>query len=78
MFDAISASIASNNVAVAGPLCGVVFGAGLTWLMQRNEWGRQRRWELRRELRGNAVIMTARDALGNRDAGELPLFDESN
>jgi hypothetical protein len=168
----------------AGPLCGVALGASLTWLIQRNEWGRQRRWELRRDttldavraladledalldlntafqqpkgmpteeaqvaltsrqfdaiqrfkegsaaykrahividlsvggdlskrlsdyfqfalpyakevlnrresclktehmkelaLRGNAAIMAARDALGIKDAGELPLLDESN
>jgi len=29
-------------------------------------------------LRGNAAIMAARDALGIKDAGELPLLDESN
>jgi len=172
-------------LAAIGPLCGVVIGAGLTWWIQRNEWGRQRRWELRRDailgairgladledsvttldsaftlpedtpteearaaqrnlqldallqfrkhssaykgahivadlavggnlsrnlsqyfqfalplvrqglnnrkpflesaakkkelaLRGNAVIMSAREALGIKGAGDLPLFDESN
>ncbi len=29
-------------------------------------------------LRGNAVIMSAREALGIKDAGDLPLLDESN
>ncbi len=37
------------------PLLGVVLGAGLTWLVQRNEWGRQRRWELRRDTTLDAV-----------------------
>lgn len=29
-------------------------------------------------LRGNAVIMSAREALGIKDAGDLPLLDELN
>ena len=184
MIDSNNASATPNLLAVFGPLAGVVLGAALTWLVQRNEWGRQRRWELRRDttldavralagledalmglntafqqpkgmpteeaqvaltsrrfdatqrfgersaaykrahividlsvggdlskrlseyfqlalpharevltkresclkkehrkelaLRGNAVIMAARDALGIKDAGELPLLDESN
>jgi hypothetical protein len=45
----IDASWISNLKATAGPLCYVAFGSGLAWLIQRNEWGRQRRWELRRE-----------------------------
>jgi hypothetical protein len=36
-------------------LCGVVLGSGLTWLVQRNEWGRQRRWELRRDAALDAL-----------------------
>lgn len=38
-----------------GPLLGVAVGAGLTWLLQRNEWGRQRRWELRRDAVLDAI-----------------------
>lgn len=38
-----------------GPLIGVVIGSGLTWWIQRNEWGRQRRWELRRDATLDAV-----------------------
>lgn len=36
-------------------LGGVVLGSGLTWLIQRNEWGRQRRWELRRDAALDAI-----------------------
>lgn len=172
MPDASSTSTLTNILPWVGSLVGVVLGAGLTWLIQRNEWGRQRRWELRRDttldavraladledalinvdtafqqpnglridamqrfseksaaykrahividlsvggdlskrlseyfqlalpyarevlsgrgsclktdqrkelaLRGNAAIMAARDALGIKDAGELPLLDESS
>ena len=46
-------------MATAGPLCGVALGSGLTWLIQRNEWGRQRRWELRREAALDALRVLA-------------------
>jgi hypothetical protein len=55
MIDASGTSSTSNYLAIIGPLCGVALGAGLTWLIQRNEWGRQRRWELRRDMTLDAV-----------------------
>jgi hypothetical protein len=69
MIDASSASTISNVLSLAGPLCGVVLGAGLAWLIQRNEWGRQRRWELRRDTTLDAVRALAdlEDALMNVD-----------
>jgi hypothetical protein len=48
----------SISVIWIGPLCGVAgiaLGSGLTWLIQRNEWGRQRRWELRRDAVLDAI-----------------------
>jgi hypothetical protein len=36
-------------------LCAVAFGSGLTWFFQRNEWGKQRRWELRRDATLDAI-----------------------
>jgi len=52
-----------------GPLSGVVIGAGLTWLIQRNEWGRQRRWELRRDTTLDAIrgLADLEDAITNLD-----------
>jgi hypothetical protein len=52
-----------------GPLSGVVIGAGLTWLIQRNEWGRQRRWELRRDATLDAIrgLADLEDAVTNLD-----------
>src|ERR1039457_3212735 len=55
MIDSNNASATPNLLAVFGPLAGVVLGAGLTWRVQRNEWGRQRRWELRRDTTLDAV-----------------------
>jgi hypothetical protein len=54
---------------VLGPLFGVVIGAGLTWLIQRNEWGRQRRWELRRDATLDAIrgLADLEDAVTNLD-----------
>jgi hypothetical protein len=53
-----------------GPLSGVVIGAGLTWLIQRNEWGRQRRWELRRDATLDAIrgLADLEDAVTNLDS----------
>jgi hypothetical protein len=50
MADASCTSTLATVVQNVGPLLGVVVGAGLTWFLQRNEWGRQRRWELRRDV----------------------------
>ncbi len=36
-------------------LCGVALGSGLSWLFQRSEWGRQRRWELMRDAALDAL-----------------------
>lgn len=36
-------------------LCGVALGSGFTWFVQRNEWGRQRRWELKRDAALDAL-----------------------
>lgn len=48
-------------------LCGVALGCGLTWLVQRNEWGRQRRWELKRDavLDANRNLADLEDSVGN-------------
>jgi hypothetical protein len=43
-------------------LCGVALGSGLTWLTQRSEWDRQRRWEVRRD-----VVLDAVRALADLD-----------
>jgi hypothetical protein len=51
--------IATNSVSTfvvsASSLCGVALGSGLTWLVQRNEWGRQRRWDLKRDATLDAI-----------------------
>ncbi len=69
MIDASGTSATSQYLVVIGPLCGVVIGAGLTWLIQRNEWGRQRRWELRRDAVLDAVrcLSDLEDAVLNLD-----------
>lgn len=69
MIDASGTSAISHYLAVIGPLCGVVLGAGLTWLIQRNEWGRQRRWELRRDATLDAIrgLADLEDAVTNLD-----------
>lgn len=52
------------------PLLGVAIGAGLTWLIQRNEWGRQRRWELRRDATLDAIrgLADLENAVTNLDS----------
>src|SRR5580692_4441933 len=55
MIGASGASSTFNYLTTIGPLCGVVVGAGLTWVIQRNEWGRQRRWELKRDAVLDAI-----------------------
>ena len=60
----IDGNHASGLVIGILPLIGVIIGSILTWLIQRNEWGRQRRWELRRDavldaLRGYADLEDA-------------------
>ena len=55
MADASCTSTLASILPYVGPLFGVVVGAGLTWFLQRNEWGRQRRWELRRDATLDAV-----------------------
>lgn len=69
MVDTGGASATLQCVAAIGPLCGVVVGAGLTWWIQRNEWGRQRRWELRRDATLDAVrgLADLEDAVTNLD-----------
>ncbi len=64
MADASCTSTLTNILPYVGSLFGVVVGAGLTWLLQRNEWDRQRQWELKRD----AVIDVIRDASQLRDA----------
>ncbi len=55
MIDSGSTPLTLQYLAVIGPLFGVVVGSGLTWLIQRGEWGRQRRWELRRDATLDSV-----------------------
>ena len=70
MIDASGTSAAGQYLAAIGPLCGVVIGSGLTWLIQRNEWGRQRRWELRRDATLDAIrgLADLEDAATNLDS----------
>jgi len=69
MIDASVPSATPQYLAVIGPLCGVVVGAGLTWWIQRNEWGRQRRWELRRDATLDAIrgLADLEDSVTNLD-----------
>jgi hypothetical protein len=62
MTESGSAPIVANVLPYLGSLFGVVVGASLTWLLHRNEWGRQRRWELRRD-----VVLDAVRALADLD-----------
>jgi hypothetical protein len=55
MADTSCTSTITNILPYVGPLFGVVVGASITWLLQRNEWGRQRRWELRRDAVLDAI-----------------------
>ena len=69
MIDPSSTSATPQYLAAIGPLCGVVIGAGLTWWIQRNEWGRQRRWELRRDATLDSIRSLAdlEDSVTNLD-----------
>jgi hypothetical protein len=55
MADTSCTSTITNILPYVGPLFGVAVGASITWFLQRNEWGRQRRWELRRDAVLDAI-----------------------
>jgi len=55
MADANCTSTLTNILPYIGTLSGVAVGAVLSWLLQRNEWGRQKQWELKREAVLDAV-----------------------
>jgi C4-dicarboxylate-specific signal transduction histidine kinase len=46
----IESGFQSVLIGAVGPLIGVVVGSVLTWRVQRNEWDRQRQWELKRDV----------------------------
>ncbi len=74
MINACGKSAMLQYLAVFGPLGGVVIGAGLTWWIQRSEWGRQRRWELRRDATLDAVrgLADLEDSVTNLDSALTP------
>ena len=84
MADAGCTPTLTNILPYVGPLFGVVVGASITWLLQRNEWGRQRRWELRRDavldaVRAHADLESALVKFNSwLSASEKRLTDEAN
>jgi hypothetical protein len=81
MADTSCISTLSGVLPYVGPLFGVVVGAGITWFLQRNEWGRQRRWELRRDavleaIRAHADLESALVNLNSCLSGYLSVSEK--
>jgi hypothetical protein len=81
MADTSCTSTITNILPYVGPLFGVVVGASITWLLQRNEWGRQRRWELRRDavldaIRAHADLESALVNLNSCLSGYLSVSEK--
>jgi hypothetical protein len=69
MIDGSGTSTLTNILPYVGSLLGVAVGAGLTWLLQRNEWDRQRQCELRLE-----VVLDAIRALADLDGAVTEFY----